>query len=197
MRTRNRQIRGRGFTLIELLVVIAIMGLLAGMLLPVVKSAQEKAKRVHCGNNLSQLGKATMLYAMDHNEAHPSNIVQLSTEGYEMTPRLLSCRSDRWREIATSASAIDNGSADTYCSYNLVKTELNGAKVGDSSPASMLLACDKDGANGNVTVASNGGNHLNAGGNAVFMDGSVRFIVADSWNSNTWAGADMASVVGW
>lgn len=61
----------RAFTLVELLVVIAIIGILAGLLLPVLAKATQRAKRVYCVNNLRQIGIAARVFANDHNDSLP------------------------------------------------------------------------------------------------------------------------------
>ena len=62
-KNRNDLPHRRPFTLLELLTVIGIIAILAGILLPSLSSAQDRARRTRCSSNLRQIGLALEVYA--------------------------------------------------------------------------------------------------------------------------------------
>jgi prepilin-type N-terminal cleavage/methylation domain-containing protein/prepilin-type processing-associated H-X9-DG protein len=112
----------KAFTLVELLVIIAIIAILAALLLPVLSSAKDKAKRTVCLNNLSQINLGIRMYSDDANDTSPSvgqsanrivnyykTLVQ-SYVGLKGPPspqdKLFACPADTFRYYSSTGHAV-------------------------------------------------------------------------------------------
>lgn len=76
---KEPNMKRKNFTLIELLVVIAIIAILAGMLLPALKTARDVAKEATCSSNLKETGMALHMYLSDYNEVFPGIVMKGSS----------------------------------------------------------------------------------------------------------------------
>ena len=136
---RDRAMPKAGFTLIELLVVIAVIAILAGMLLPTLALAKEKARMVACKNNLKQIALAWTMWVHDHEQnTFPFHVravqfplgsgqysASAGTTGHPLAdnpwlhfswisnqlavPKVLACPSDRKRRVAFTWGTEDGG----------------------------------------------------------------------------------------
>lgn len=174
MKTIRSKYNSSGFTLVELLVVVAIIGILAGILVPVLGRARESAKRKSCASNLKQLGLGLNIYATDNSENFPTgssgqgarSSISLIYPTYLGTKKVFSCPSNATSTATLSAqSTYDDGSSgDT--SWN------SSYGYDDSKSAADLgqIAIMSD-----TPTGSSSTNHQGEGINILFVDGHIEW----------------------
>lgn len=139
--------RQNAFTLIELLVVIAIIGMLAALILPALSGSRERSRRAHCQNNLSQIGRAIMLYADEHGETFPAAAVHASSSYWDVAilpylgeaTNVFLCLSDPYR------NAVGTGNPRSYAANALPSGSGLRAPFGKlGQPGTALRTSDLD-----------------------------------------------------
>lgn len=87
--SRRSPVRRQGLTLLELVVVCAIVTVLLALMAPAVLQVRESARRIHCRNNLKQVGLAVHAYL----------------ESYQVLPQSIGC-ADRPRAYTPESWSI-------------------------------------------------------------------------------------------
>lgn len=101
----------KGFTLIELIVVVTIIGILAGIALVNVQTAQRKAREAALRENLFQMRKAIDNFYADK-QRYPSDLQELVPNYIRKIPKDPITMADDWETVMDDPLSLDGGMSE-------------------------------------------------------------------------------------
>jgi len=140
----------RGFSLMEILIVIAVLAVIAGIGIPLARSAVGKSREAACLNNLRSLGVALESYLQEHSQKLPElaagrssktsdeAVLETTLLPYVETPEAFKCPQDAVQYAKSGSSYLWNSTQN-----GLLVTELKFFGIKDR-PDKIPLITDKE-----------------------------------------------------
>jgi prepilin-type N-terminal cleavage/methylation domain-containing protein len=142
--------RTRGFTLIELLVVITIIGILAGLAVPAISGALDRAKQTGDVANVRQLGLIVFSIANEENGTYPAGAIDATgnrvaaTDNADFFNKMITSKEITEPKLVWSTSATPKAGLTTttpgLAAVNIAFTYVQGLTTNDNSQVPIFFS---------------------------------------------------------
>lgn len=168
--------------LIPYAIALAIILMLAGMLIPSLSAAREKARRASCNCSLKQLGLAFRLYSGDHGDMYPSDASWTVLGSYALLTNNYMTALKTWICPSDNCGPGGCGMFGGKLTVNpFVKTNVgyayNGFGLSEKVQPDTPIAGDRTSADirSSEPYRGNTRTHKEDGGNLLYADGHVEW----------------------